>query len=66
MDFKEYIIERCPIDKAFIAEKMWPTNKAAKSYLSKKLNGERPWNEKDNALAQKVINELGEVLINLK
>jgi hypothetical protein len=59
MDFKEYIINQCPIDKAFIAERMWPTNKGAKSYLSKKLSGERPWTEKDNALAKQVINDFG-------
>jgi hypothetical protein len=65
MDFKEYINKQCPIDKAFIAERMWPTNKGAKSYLSKKLSGERPWTEKDNDLAKKVINEYGHELTRL-
>jgi hypothetical protein len=59
MDFKEYILNDCPIEKSVIAERMWPTNKAAKSYLSKKLSGERSWTDKDNALAKKVVNELG-------
>lgn len=65
MDFKEYILTVCPVDKAFVAERMWPTNKAAKSYLSKKLSGERSWTDKDNELAKKVINEIGEELANL-
>lgn len=59
MDFKEYLTTVCPVDKAYIANRMWPENKAAKSYLSKKLSGERPWTEKDNDLAKRVINEIG-------
>jgi len=65
MDYKDYLINHSPIELSYIAGKMWPENKAAKSYLSKKLSGERPWTEKDNALAKKVINELGDELSKL-
>ena len=59
MDFKEYLINSCPVDLSLIASNMWPKNAAAKTYLSMKLNNKRPWTEKDNALAKKVINEIG-------
>ena len=65
MDFKEYLRTSCPVDLAIIAAKMWPTNAAAKTYLSMKLNDKRPWTEKDNALAKKVLNEIGIELSNL-
>lgn len=62
MDFKEYLINTCPVDLSVIAARMWPNNAASKIYMSMKLNGKRPWTEKDNLLAKKVINELGEEL----
>jgi len=63
MDYKEYLLNQSAINLAYIASKMWPTNKNAKSYLSTKLNDKgRPWTEKDNELAKKVINELGSEL----
>lgn len=65
MDYKEYLINTCPIDLSLIASKMWPSNSSAKIYLSMKLNGKRPWTEKDNLLAKKVINEIGHELKDL-
>lgn len=67
MDFKDYLLNECPIDLSIIAGKMWPTNKNAKSYLSMKLNDNagRTWTAKDNALAQRVINDMGEELCKL-
>jgi hypothetical protein len=54
MSVEEYL-KNCPIDLRYIAGLMYPTNKAANSYLSKKLNGERPFTEKD---AERAINAL--------
>lgn len=65
MNLKDYLIEQKEIKLSFIAESMWPTNKGAKGYLSKKLNGDLPWTEKDNEMAKRVLIELGEKLINL-
>lgn len=61
MDFKKYIIEQTAVDLGYIARKMWPDNKSAKTYLSRKLNGTdgRTWTQKDNELAKRVLNELG-------
>lgn len=67
MDYKEYLLNQSAINLAYIAGKMWPTNKSAKTYLSMKLNdnGGRTWTTKDNDLAKRAINELGEELKNL-
>lgn len=68
MDYKEFLLNQSAINLAYIAKKMWPTNKNAMSYLSTKLNGSNPqrqWTEKDNQLAKKAINDLGDLLINL-
>jgi hypothetical protein len=62
MDYKEYLLNQSAVNLQYIAQKMWPTNKNAKSYLSTKLNGtdpKRPWTEKDNQLAKAALNELG-------
>ncbi|ASU34392.1 hypothetical protein [Mucilaginibacter xinganensis] len=60
MDYKEYLLKQSAINLSYIAERMWPGNKYAKSYLSTKLNdGGRPWTDTDNNNAERVINELG-------
>lgn len=66
MDYKEYLLKQSAINLQYIAEKMWPTNKNAKSYLSTKLNGtdsKRKWTDSDNLKAQQAINNLGMQLI---
>ena len=66
MDYKEYLLKQDAINLAYIASKMWPTNKGAKSYLSTKLSDYgRPWTDKDNELAKKALNELGNELASL-
>lgn len=60
MDYKEYLLKQSAVNLSYIAEKMWPTNKNAKSYLSTKLNDKgRPWTESDNTKAKQAIKELG-------
>ena len=66
MDYKDYLLKQSAINLSYIAEKMWPTNKNAKSYLSTKLNDtdpKRPWTESDNEKAKHAINSLGLQLI---
>lgn len=59
MDYKEYLLKQSAINLSYIAQKMWPTNKNAKSYLSTKLNDKgRPWTESDNEKARLAIKEL--------
>lgn len=62
MDFKEYLLDQSAIGIGYIAEKMWPNNKRAKSYLSSKLNGKLNWTATDNKKAKKAINESGTAL----
>lgn len=65
MKAMEYLKNSRAINASVIAEKMWPTNKTAKSYMSRKLNGERPWTDKDEQLAIKVLHDLGVELTSL-
>lgn len=65
MTAMEYLKSSRAINASAIAEKMWPSNKTAKSYMSRKLNGERPWTDKDEQLAIKVLHELGVELTSL-
>lgn len=55
----EEFLKSGPIDKKYIAEKMWPDNENAKVYLSMKLNGKRPFTAKDAEKALAVLKELG-------
>lgn len=57
MTVEEYL-KTGPIDKQFIAKKMWPKNKNAKVYLSMKLNGERPFTKKDAKKALDVLKDM--------
>lgn len=58
MSVEEYL-KNCPIDLRYIATIMYPTNKAANSYLSKKLNGERPFTPKDAERAIIALKSIG-------
>lgn len=57
MTVEEYL-KACPIDLSYIASLMWPKNASAKVYLSKKLNGERPFTEKDKTLAIEALKQI--------
>jgi hypothetical protein len=61
MDVKEFLLRSRELNLSGIAELMWPTNKRAASYLSRKLNGldNRSFTEKDAELALKVLKDLG-------
>lgn len=61
MDFKEYLLSDKEINLAALANRMWPTNKSAKTYLSAKLNGkgERDFTRSDEKLARKCLGEMG-------
>lgn len=58
MTVEEYL-KTCPIDLKSIAALMYPTNKAAGSYLSKKLKGERPFTKDDTDKAILALVEIG-------
>ena len=61
MNAKEFLKVEKSLNLTAIAENMWPDNKAAKSYLTRKLSdsgSSRPWTESDEVLASKVLNEL--------
>lgn len=65
MDYKEYLLNQSAVSLSYIAKKMWPHNKNAKSYLSTKLHGadlKRPWTAADNESAKQALNELGKHL----
>lgn len=58
---KEFLKNEKDINVYSIAHKMWPNNKGAHVYLSKKLNGldNRVFTSKDAELALKVLKDLG-------
>lgn len=64
MTVEEYL-KTGPIDKQFIAKKMWPKNNNAKVYLSMKLNGERPFTKKDAENALEVLKKLSITITDL-
>jgi hypothetical protein len=68
MIVKEFLLTSKEINLTAIALKMYPTNKGAQSYLSRKLNGidNRTFTKKDAELALKVLNDLGTEISNLK
>jgi len=68
MDVKQFLLKSKELNLSGIAELMWPTNKSAASYLSRKLHGidNRTFTQKDAALALKVLNELGVKISQLK
>ncbi|MDB5240069.1 MAG: hypothetical protein JWP57_694 [Spirosoma sp.] len=65
MDVKDFLKTNKDINLSELAQKMWPNNKSAKTYLSRKINGERPFTRKDAELAKRVLGELGVTLTSL-
>jgi hypothetical protein len=65
MDFKDYLLTQKEFQLSALAFRMWPNNKAADTYLSKKLNGldDRTFTAKDEILARKALKELGISLV---
>lgn len=59
MDYKDYLLNTHAVRLAYIAQKMWPNNKNAKSYLSSKLTGKLNWSAADNKKAKNAIKALG-------
>ena len=57
MTVEEFLKNHCKIDLGFIASEMYPSNKSAISYLSKKLNKKdnRTFTKKDAELALSVL-----------
>lgn len=68
MNVKDFLLSSKELNLSGIAELMWPTNKKAASYLSRKLHGldNRSFTAKDAELALKVLNELGVKIKELK
>jgi hypothetical protein len=65
MDFKDYLINQKEFSLKALAFRMWPNNKTADNYLSKKLHGysDQQFTAKDEKLARKALKELGVKLI---
>ncbi|HEY0055404.1 MAG TPA: hypothetical protein VGB63_08615 [Pedobacter sp.] len=47
------------VSLSYLAKELWPGNDSAKSYLTNKLAGRRPWTDADETNARKVLHELG-------
>ncbi len=61
MTAKEYLLsDKCEVKSESIAKRMYPTNKNANSYLSRKLAGKsgRSWTDKDEQKALKAFEDL--------
>ncbi len=65
MDFKAYLLTQKKFSLSKLAFLMWPDNKTADNYLSKKLHNHsgRSFTLKDEKLARKALKELGVELI---
>lgn len=62
MKVRDYLISQNAVTLAYVASQMWPGNKSAKVYLSKKLNGALPWTQADEESALEILRKLGEEL----
>ena len=62
MDYREYLTNQTELQLTAVAKLMWPKNKNAKVYLSMKLNGTRPWTNKDDHLAKDAIQQIADKL----
>jgi hypothetical protein len=60
MTVEDYLKNHCKVDLSHIASRMWPTNKNAAAYLSRKLNNAdgRSFSKKDAVKALEVLKEL--------
>ncbi len=67
MDFKQYLLSQSQIQLSEIAFRMWPNNKTADNYLSKKLHDKmgKRFNDNDEKLARNALKELGVKLIDV-
>lgn len=65
MDLVNYLKVQTDLNLKEIAFKMWPKHKSANTYLSTKLNGGRPFTDKDKKKLRKILKELGLELIEL-
>ncbi|WP_312306488.1 hypothetical protein [Chryseobacterium sp.] len=67
MTVEDYLKNHCKVDLSHIASKMWPTNKNASAYLSRKLNNAdgRSFTKKDSEKALLALKELSIELNNL-
>jgi len=65
---KDFLRTNTDINTYSIAQKMWPKNKAAHVYLSRKISdkADRPFTKKDAELALKILNELADKIKELK
>lgn len=60
MTVEDYLKNDCKVDLGYIASEMYPSNKSAISYLSKKLNKKdnRTFTKKDGELAINALKKL--------
>lgn len=58
MTMQEFLKTNRNINLTEIARLMWPGNANAKTYMSKKLSGKRPWTSSDTAKAKEALNEI--------
>lgn len=66
MKAKKYLSSKdCTVVHSAVAKLMFPSNKTASAYFSKKLNGidGRVWTKKDEEKAIKALHELGKILL---
>lgn len=54
-----FIRDEKSINRTEIANAMWPDNKHAKTYMSKKMKGHIEWTDKDEKKAREVLALLG-------
>ena len=65
MDFKAYLIKQSALQLNSVARLMYPKNQAAHVYLSRKLNGNRPWTDKDNEKCRLALKKIAEELLSI-
>ena len=64
MTFKDYLLTQSKFTLSKLATLMWPENKTAAHYLSKKLHEHgRKFTKKDEKIARAALKELGLELI---
>lgn len=59
MTVEQYLKDKCPIDLKRVAALMYPSNLSANAYLSRKLNGARPFTQKDTLAAINALKSIG-------